>query len=583
MALLRRVALLNAAQSVSWTCTPFFISASCFAAFVTFVAIAYFNIIRFPLACCAMVIGNLTRFLVSNRRIKTFLGEEEVDNYVLPGPHKDGTVVVSNGTFTWSRDNAPCLRGFNLRVRRGELIAVVGKVGAGKSSLLSAFLGEMTKTAGDVHVDGSLAFVSQQAWIQNATVEANILFGRQRDEEFYERVVEACALKPDLETLAAGDQTDRAVYSQKNVYLLDDPLSAVDSHVAKHLFENVISSKTGVLRKKTRILVTHGLGFLKDCDRIVVIKDGAISEMGSYKELVASQGAFTDFLEEYLVEQAQRRFSAEKPSEDIEELVAETLSGGLGHLIAESGDNLSVGQRQLICLARALLQRSRILVLDEAAAALDVETDALLQQTIRDNLRHATVLTIAHRLNTVIDYDRILVLDHGHIIEFDAPQALLARSDSVFFSMAREAGLVLSICALCPGNESKFGAPELDALDLRERPLRKEDLWDLDKRDTTRSVVAAFRTHWQAPTGDAPPEEECSEGAPLLEGERGELSLVGELAGGGTRADSQVVTPDGDRSALELIARYNRAILGEQSGDRCILHGQVVIPEDRTG
>ncbi|KAK0425341.1 hypothetical protein QR680_009150 [Steinernema hermaphroditum] len=468
MALLRRVALLNAAQSVSWTCTPFFISASCFAAFVTFVAIAYFNIIRFPLACCAMVIGNLTRFLVSNRRIKTFLGEEEVDNYVLPGPHKDGTVVVSNGTFTWSRDNAPCLRGFNLRVRRGELIAVVGKVGAGKSSLLSAFLGEMTKTAGDVHVDGSLAFVSQQAWIQNATVEANILFGRQRDEEFYERVVEACALKPDLETLAAGDQTDRAVYSQKNVYLLDDPLSAVDSHVAKHLFENVISSKTGVLRKKTRILVTHGLGFLKDCDRIVVIKDGAISEMGSYKELVASQGAFTDFLEEYLVEQAQRAHGARgvlpvdeapvlfsgtlrmnlDPFGDFDavatlrQLVAETLSGGLGHLIAESGDNLSVGQRQLICLARALLQRSRILVLDEAAAALDVETDALLQQTIRDNLRHATVLTIAHRLNTVIDYDRILVLDHGHIIEFDAPQALLARSDSVFFSMAREAGLV---------------------------------------------------------------------------------------------------------------------------------------------
>ncbi|KAK0425337.1 hypothetical protein QR680_009149 [Steinernema hermaphroditum] len=118
-----------------------------------------------------------------------------------------------------------------------------------------------------------------------------------------------------------------------------------------------------------------------------------------------------------------------------------------GHLIAESGDKLSVGQRQRICLARAPLQRSRILVLDEAAT-LDVETDALLQQTIRDNFRHATVLTIAHRLNTVIDYDRILrrprprnptSLSSGSLRH---PKALLARPDSVFFSMAREAGLV---------------------------------------------------------------------------------------------------------------------------------------------
>ena len=115
---------------------------------------------------------------------------------------------------------------------------------------------------------------------------------------------------------------------------------------------------------------------------------------------------------------------------------------GLLFEIAEGGENLSVGQKQLVCLARALLRKSKILVLDEATASVDMETDDLIQETIRKEFQDCTIMTIAHRLNTIIDYDRVLVVDKGEIAEFDSPQALLANTNSIFYSMAKEAGII---------------------------------------------------------------------------------------------------------------------------------------------
>lgn len=110
--------------------------------------------------------------------------------------------------------------------------------------------------------------------------------------------------------------------------------------------------------------------------------------------------------------------------------------------MSEGGDNLSIGQRQLVCLARALLRRTNVLVLDEATAAVDLETDALIQATIRQEFQHCTVLTIAHRLHTILDSDRVLVLDGGKVAEFDSPKALLANNQSIFHSLAKDAGIV---------------------------------------------------------------------------------------------------------------------------------------------
>ena len=115
---------------------------------------------------------------------------------------------------------------------------------------------------------------------------------------------------------------------------------------------------------------------------------------------------------------------------------------GLMTHLTEGGSNLSVGQRQLMCLSRALLVKSKVLILDEATAAIDVETDQVVQETIRTAFKDRTILTIAHRLNTIMDSDRIIVLDNGEVKEFDTPQALMADQSSLFFSLCEEAGFV---------------------------------------------------------------------------------------------------------------------------------------------
>lgn len=118
------------------------------------------------------------------------------------------------------------------------------------------------------------------------------------------------------------------------------------------------------------------------------------------------------------------------------------LASGLLHEIAEGGENISIGQRQLICLARALLRKTKILILDEATAAIDLETDVLIQNTIKTEFKDCTILTIAHRLNTIIDSDKVIVLDKGMVVEFESPSLLLQDKTSMFYGMAKDAGLV---------------------------------------------------------------------------------------------------------------------------------------------
>ena len=262
-------------------------------------------------------------------------------------------LIIENGTFSWGED-VSVLKNINFRVAKGQCVAVVGTVGSGKTSLICALLGEMDKISGRVNTLGKVAYVPQQAWIQNATVQDNILFGRSMDRKRYEQVLQACALKQDLEILPGGDQTEigekginlsggqkqrvslaRAVYNDADVYFLDDPLSAVDSHVGKHIFEEVLGPK-GILAKKTRVLVTHGITYLPEVDNIFVLKDGEISETGTYKELLAEKGAFADFLIQHLTEVSEEEEDVEEIKAQIEALAGEELKAKLERAISET-------------------------------------------------------------------------------------------------------------------------------------------------------------------------------------------------------------------------------------------------------
>ena len=127
------------------------------------------------------------------------------------------------------------------------------------------------------------------------------------------------------------------------------------------------------------------------------------------------------------------------------DIVIQELPSGLDELVSEGGENFSQGQRQLLCIARALLRKPKILVMDEATASIDNATDAHIQTMIRENFRDATVLTIAHRLNTIMDSDRVLVLDNGNIAEFDTPENLMEKEDGLFKAMVEKSKAVSGV------------------------------------------------------------------------------------------------------------------------------------------
>ncbi|KAM6957261.1 multidrug resistance-associated protein 1 [Aplochiton taeniatus] len=329
---LKKTAYLGAVSTFTWVCAPFLVALSTFTVYVlsdernvldaqkAFVSLALFNILRFPLNMLPMVISSMAQASVSMKRLRVFLSHEELQENSVERrttASSSDSITVVNGVFSWCRNESPNLKRINVRIPEGSLVAVVGHVGSGKSSLLSALLGEMEKLEGTVSVKGSVAYVPQQAWIQNATLKENIMFGHERNDSLYPKVVEACALLPDLEILPAGDATEigekgvnlsggqkqrvslaRAVFCNCAVYFLDDPLSAVDAHVGKHIFEEVIGPQ-GLLKDRTRVLVTHGLNFLPQADLILVMVEGEITEMGNYQELLGREGAFAEFLHTY--------------------------------------------------------------------------------------------------------------------------------------------------------------------------------------------------------------------------------------------------------------------------------------------
>ncbi|XP_055540970.1 probable multidrug resistance-associated protein lethal(2)03659 isoform X2 [Wyeomyia smithii] len=297
---------------------------------IVFPMAQFFNILQLTAAIFYPLAVSLgAEALVSIDRIQEFLEIDEQDtkmtgllkndleiiNKKTPTGQRNA-VELNNVSASWDNGKEKTLENITLNAKNGQLLAIVGPVGAGKSSLLQLLLGELPILNGEAIINGEMSYGSQEPWLFTGTVRNNILFGLSYDRKRYQEVVEHCALLTDFEQLPEGDKSTvgergtslsggqrarvnlaRAVYKNASVYLLDDPLSAVDTHVGRHLFDEVMGPK-GYLAKQqaTRILVTHQVHFLKDADWIIILEHGKILMQGTYEELSKSNLDFGKLL-----------------------------------------------------------------------------------------------------------------------------------------------------------------------------------------------------------------------------------------------------------------------------------------------
>lgn len=302
-----------------------------------FTALSLFNILTFPLGAMPMMARFFAEARVAKDRLEAFFLAPEVAPRPGPPPQAGIAVALKAGQLRWP-DGTVLLDGVDFEAQRGELVAMVGKTGAGKSGLLYALLGELPidPVDGRMHLAGSVGYCAQSAWVRNASLRDNITGGlREPDLERYEAVLDACALRPDLDVLPQGDQTmigdrginlsggqkqrvalARAVYANPDIYILDDVLSALDAHVASHICSNLLRGP--LLQGKTVVLVTHSLKALPLAGRVVVLADKKISFSGAY-EAFRTSGSM-----EQLEEAGAQNGKEESPAADA------TAAGGAG-------------------------------------------------------------------------------------------------------------------------------------------------------------------------------------------------------------------------------------------------------------
>lgn len=347
------------------------------AASKVFSSLALFNGLRMPLNMLPLVIGQVTDAWESLKRIQEYLLLEEQADEATFNPDAPDAVAMHNANFTWERtptqgnddvpgpvgkksnkqelkeknalstneveDNASTLvderepfklHDINFNLGRNELVAVIGSVGSGKTSLLAALAGDMRRTDGEVVLGASRAFCPQYAWIQNSTLKDNILFGKDMDRSWYKRVIKACALQQDLDMLPNGDATEigergitisggqkqrlniaRAIYFDADIILMDDPLSAVDAHVGRHIFDNAI---LGLLKDKCRILATHQLWVLNRCDRIIWMDQGRIQAIDTFDNLMRDHAGFQQLMESTAVEEKKEEGEVAQAGDESE-------------------------------------------------------------------------------------------------------------------------------------------------------------------------------------------------------------------------------------------------------------------------
>ncbi|KAK9542217.1 hypothetical protein VZT92_000096 [Zoarces viviparus] len=340
-----------------------------------FTTIAIFNALRFCLDIMPMSAKVLAEAAVSVKRLKRILLIQNPEPYLIQRKDSDSAIVMKNASLSWNKpanqpdsppsssvngqkghkveetcqngksETLPTLRNISFTLPKGSLLGICGNVGSGKTSLISSILEQMHLLQGSLTAEGTFAYVSQQAWIFHGTVQENILMGEPLDQSKYSRVVDVCSLRADLDVLPHGDQTEigerglnlsggqkqrislaRAVYSDKDIFLLDDPLAAVDAHVGKHIFEECIKKE---LRGKSIILITHQLQYLEFCDDIMLLDDGEVQEAGTHQHLMTANARYAQLIANYQMEpEDEEEEASPREAAQLREMERRQSTGG---------------------------------------------------------------------------------------------------------------------------------------------------------------------------------------------------------------------------------------------------------------
>ncbi|KFK23358.1 hypothetical protein AALP_AAs47212U000100 [Arabis alpina] len=350
---LKAVQMRKAYNAVLFWSSPVFVSAATFAtcylmniplrASNVFTFVATLRLVQDPVKMIPDVIGVTIQAKVAFSRIATFLEAPELQGGERRRKQRSegdrNAIVIKSASFSWEEEGStkPNLRNVSLEIKIGEKVAVCGEVGSGKSTLLAAILGETPCVSGTIDLYGTIAYVSQTAWIQTGTIRDNILFGGVMDDQHYRETVKKSCLEKDLELLPDGDQTEigergvnlsggqkqriqlaRALYQDADIYLLDDPFSAVDAHTATSLFKEYVMD---ALAGKAVLLVTHQVDFLPAFDSVLLMSDGEIIDAHTYQELLARSRDFQDLVNAHReTAGSERVFAVENSEKSVKEI-----------------------------------------------------------------------------------------------------------------------------------------------------------------------------------------------------------------------------------------------------------------------
>ncbi|KAI3651736.1 hypothetical protein MP228_003039 [Amoeboaphelidium protococcarum] len=293
---------------------------------VSFAVLSVLNTLRYPFFMLPMAVRGTVGTINATNKMGQFLVLDEVEGLKITKQEKSDNddnlaFKIDNSDFKWdgSDGDKPTLKNINLKAKKGQKVAIIGDVGSGKSSLISALLGEIRQVGGQkLEVYGTTSYASQEPWLLNDTLRSNVLFGMQYDKKKYKETIRVCALQRDLTLLIAGDLTEiaerganlsggqrqrvnlaRAIHHDCEIILLDDPLSAVDQHVGSHIFNECFMKHC---KSKTMVVSLHQLQYLKDFDWVVMMKDGEIETQGSYESLMSESSEFKRLIQSHVAE-----------------------------------------------------------------------------------------------------------------------------------------------------------------------------------------------------------------------------------------------------------------------------------------